>query len=454
MTYETALAYLAGLNESGIRPGLERIEKALSFLGSPHLKFPHVLIGGTNGKGSVVSMMGSVLQKAGFLTGRYTSPHLNRFEERIVVGTDSLSPEHLTDLVDLVMTSDAELSYFEFATAMALVHFAAEKVDIALLEVGLGGRWDATNATDPILSVITSVAEDHREWLGDTIEEIAAEKSMIVRRNRSLIVNGVEPAALNVIRKRADYLSSRLILGGQDFNIRWAEPPDTVHYTGRRWDLPGLRLGLGGRFQLENAATSMAALECLIEEGFPVPEVAVIEGLATVQWPGRFQDLGGDPKILVDSAHNRPAVQALVQSLDAGQDIVWLISVLRDKDLEGMAGEMLQRGDRFVLVSLDHKRSCSLAEMQRRVPGNAAVVTAQTVEEGLTKAIAQAGKDGIVVVAGSIFLAAAVLKVMEKQNPESRSQPLDKAQGSPSTPLGTVSPPTGGPVEGEPGDRS
>jgi dihydrofolate synthase/folylpolyglutamate synthase len=412
MTYESALAYLAGLNESRIRPGLGKISRALISLGSPQFKYYHVVVGGTNGKGSVVTLMASILESAGYHVGRYTSPHLHRFEERIAVDGDSLDPVELEDLVLTIKALGIDLSYFEFATAMALVHFARRPVDIALLEVGIGGRWDATNVTDPILSVITSIAVDHREWLGDSLEEIAAEKAMIMRRARPIIVGGAGSEALGVILKEADRVGSRVILSGRDFSARWEGTGSTLHFEGRKWGIPGLKLGLAGGFQLENAAISLAALECLADEGFIIPRTAVFEGLATASWPGRYQDLGGQPNILVDSAHNRAAVKALVQSLGVEQNIVWLFSALRNKDLEGMAGEMLCAGNRFVLVPLDHPRAYKLDDMKNRMPVGSIWTTAVSTGEGLREAVRQAGAGGRVVAAGSVFLAAAVLETI------------------------------------------
>jgi len=421
MTFATALAYLAGLNESRIRPGLERMERALVSLGSPHLNFPHVVIGGTNGKGSVVSLMASVLGAAGFTVGRYTSPHLSRFEERIVTGKTPVSSVELQDLVDTVKASHVELSYFEFATAMALVHFGRRPVDIALLEVGLGGRWDATNATDPMISIITSVAMDHADWLGESIEKIAAEKSMIMRPNRPLVVNGAGPAALETILGEVHSSGSVPVLNGRDFSAGWESPGGTMWFKGRRWNLSGLTLGLPGSFQIENAGTSLAALECLDERGFPVSGSAVAGGMAAARWPGRFQDLGGTPRILVDSAHNRAAVRSLVRSLDKVQNVVWLFSALKDKDLEGMAAEMLQAGKRFVLVPLAHPRACSLEEMKKRMPGGAQITAVGTVAEGLKKAVSQAGATEIAVAAGSVCLAGRVLEEMGNREPQAGS---------------------------------
>jgi len=408
----SALDYLDGLQESRIRPGLERIEKALACLGSPHLGFPHIIVGGTNGKGSVVAFLGRVLGAAGFSVGCFTSPHLHRFEERIVVDHDPVDSGTLENLVEEVRGTGIELSYFEFATALALLHFNRKAVDIAVLEVGLGGRWDATNATDPIVSVITSVSLDHTEWLGADVSGIAVEKAMILRPGRPLIVNGVGAAALEAILSTARSFNAIPVLGGHDFSAGWEDPGRSMWFRGKRWSLSGLSPGLPGMFQMENAATALAALECLEERGFNLDPAAIAGGISEAVWPGRFQDLGGAPDILVDAAHNRAAMDALIRSLQGRKRIVWLFSALVDKDIEGMGAAMLEAGKDFVLVPLDNPRACPLGDLERRIPRGARAVAALTLAEGLKTARSLAGPDGTVVVAGSIYLAGEVLRIV------------------------------------------
>ena len=410
MTRPSALAYLAGLKESRIRPGLERIRRALVLLGSPHLNFPHHIVGGTNGKGSVIALAGSVLEAAGFSVGRYTSPHLHSFEERIVVDGAAVGSSDLEDLVDVVRACGVELSYFEFATAMAAVHFSRHRVDIALLEAGLGGRWDATNATDPLVSVITSVDMDHTEWLGEDIRGIALEKAMISRPNRPLVVGETGPDALEAILSAARSVNSIPIVSGREFSSGWGPSGEGMWFKGTKWEMSGLRPGLPGLFQVRNAATALAALERLDGGGFPMDLPAVARGIAAARWPGRFHDLGGSPRVLVDAAHNTAAVRCLVQSLGGEREVVWLFSALSDKDIEGMGEVMLSAGERFVLVPLDNPRACPLEEMKRRMPPRAGVTAAADVPEALRLARSLAGSGGTVVAAGSIYLAAEVLR--------------------------------------------
>ncbi|MBN2720364.1 MAG: bifunctional folylpolyglutamate synthase/dihydrofolate synthase, partial [Proteobacteria bacterium] len=289
-------------------------------------------------------------------------------------------------------------------------------VDIAVLEVGLGGRWDATNATDPIVSVITSVSLDHTEWLGTDVSRIAVEKAMILRPGRPLIVNGVGAAALEAILSTARSLHAIPVLGGQDFFAGWEDPGHSMWFQGRRWNLSGLSPGLPGLFQLENAATALAALECLDERGFNLKPAAIAGGISEAAWPGRFQDLGGAPDILVDAAHNRAAVEALIGSLRGRKRIVWLFSALADKDIEGMSAAMLEGGKDFVLVPLDNPRACPLSDLKGRISRGARVAAALTLAEGLNTARSLAGPEGTVVVAGSIYLAGEVLRIMGRRD--------------------------------------
>ncbi|UCG38698.1 MAG: bifunctional folylpolyglutamate synthase/dihydrofolate synthase [bacterium] len=413
MTYELALAYLAGLNESRIRPGLERISAVLSRLGSPHLDYPHIIVGGTNGKGSVVALMGAVLDAAGYRAGRFTSPHLERFEERIVVAGREAAPAEVADLGSAVRRTGVDLSYFEFATAMALLHFSRSGARVALLEVGLGGRWDATNATEPILSVITGISLDHQSWLGESIREIATEKGMIMRRERPVVIGCDDEDALQVLLSMAGSAGAKVLLRGRDFRARWEGQGDTLQFEGRRWSMSGLRLGLPGRFQIGNAAVALAALEVLDTEGFPVDGRHVAEGLEGARWRGRFHLFGGSPAIIVDAAHNREAARALVGSIPEGASVVWVLSALGDKDLGGMATEMLRVGSRFVLVPLDHPRAMTTGELRSRMPPEALVTLSGSLPEGIEEARRQAGEKGLVVVAGSVFLAAKALGTLE-----------------------------------------
>ena len=415
MTYELALSYLASLNESRIKPGLERIREALAALGSPHLNYPHVLVGGTNGKGSVVSFMGAALSAAGYRAGIFTSPHLQNFEERIVIDSQPVGRDELSGLVGAVKEAGVEMTYFEFATVMSLLYFARQRVDLAILEVGLGGTWDATNATDPVFSVITSVELDHQEWLGQTLEEVAREKSGIMRKDKPVIVGSMVSAARKIVLEQAEAVGSRVILSGRDFRAVRNATGSCLQFEGMKWSINELVPGLKGQFQLDNAACALASLEVLSGSGFEIRQVDAVRGIESAWWPGRFQVFEGSPPIIVDAAHNRAAVKALVASLDKGIPVVWLFSALSGKDIGGMTTEMTPLGRRFVLVPLDHPRGRTVRELEVEIPEGCDIKRVSDVRQGIEEALKLAGRKGCVVVAGSVVLAGEVLRELEKE---------------------------------------
>lgn len=415
MTYERALSYLVSLNESRIKPGLERIRQALSALGSPHFQFPHVLVGGTNGKGSVVTFMGATLTASGYRTGLFTSPHLHSFEERIVIGSKPVTRREFTELVSAVRATEVPMTYFEFATAMALLHFARQRTDIAVLEVGIGGRWDATNATHPVLSVITSVAMDHEKWLGHTVEEVALEKSGIMREGNPVVVGPLDPNAVRVVLEQGSAVGARVILYGRDFSARPEVSGGGFHFRGLRWDIRNLVPGMKGVFQHYNAACALAGLETLASDGFRISQDAAARSMASARWPGRFHEVAGQPPVIVDSAHNLAAVRALVASLEDRGEVVWLFSSLSDKDVGSMTAEMSRLGKRFVLAPLDHPRARTAGEMAEEMAEGLDVRLVHSVGEGVEEARRQAGEKGTVVAAGSVVLAGAVLRELGKE---------------------------------------
>ena len=430
MTPELAFSYLASLNESRIRPGFERIEEVLKRLGNPHKQYPHMLVAGTNGKGSVVSMICSGLSASGLNPGRFTSPHLHSFTERIAVGRNPITPDELALLVSDVRDADVDLTYFEFATAMALLHFKRVKVDVAVLEVGLGGRWDATNVTDPFLSVITSVDMDHEKWLGSSVEEVASHKAPVMREGKPVIVGPVSPPAGDVIVQYADRIGAQAAFSGTDFYASWEQGGQTLQFKGRMWSMDGVHLGLPGRFQLGNAACALAALETMASKGWSITAGDALQGVGHSRWPGRFQLIQGTPDVLVDAAHNPAAVRALVDSMEGVESVVWLVSALEEKDLEGMANQMAHKGNRIVLVPMDHPRAARVQDMARKLPGGFEIRSAESVRHGLELARVWAGNSGTVVVAGSVFLAAKVLEVLGIQDPSSFAMATEDKESS------------------------
>ncbi len=412
MTYQEAANYLSGLTETRIKPGLERIIRALNILGNPNSEYPQIIIGGTNGKGSTAAFMGSVLDAAGYRAGLFTSPHLYRFEERIRVGNQLLPSEDLPYLVADIRKTGVDLSYFEFTTAMALLHFSRAGVDLALLEVGLGGRWDATNAVDPVLSIVTGVAMDHSDWLGDTLEQVALEKVQILRPGRPAILGRIPQEVKEVVFDEAALIGAQVYLLGRDFRLGPAG--GKLVYSGLSRSMEGLDLGLKGLFQLSNAACAIAALESLEKTGINIPSDAVHKGLAEVRWPGRYHVVQESPRLIVDSAHNPDAIAALINALEGtGGPLVWLFSALKDKDTRGMAELIDGAGGAIYLVELDHPRAASVIDLREIFTGTGLKIFGeQSVSSGLERALSKAGRKGTVVVAGSVFLAGSVLGLL------------------------------------------
>ena len=253
---------------------------------------------------------------------------------------------------------------------------------------------------------------DHQNWLGHDLREIACEKAGIMRNLKPVVVGPVGPAARQCILDQARAVGADVVLYGRDFHAYHDMKATNLHYKGRKWDIKKLTPGLKGRFQLDNAACALAALESLAAAGMKISRRDAQRGIESARWPGRFERTGDSPTFIVDAAHNRAAVRALTDSLGEKTDTVWLISALSDKDLMGMALEMLRISSRFVLIPLDHPRGMTVEEMEGKMPEGCHIQKVSDIRQGISVARKLAGKDGRVVVAGSVVLAGEVLKVL------------------------------------------
>jgi dihydrofolate synthase/folylpolyglutamate synthase len=416
MTPAEAERYLDSLGEASIQPGLARIAEALRRLGDPHRRFPHVAVGGTNGKGSTVAFLASIFSAAGLRTGAYTSPHLRRFSERIRVDGEEIPPLILAGLATEVRDLGLPLSYFECATAIAMLHLARSRVEAAVLEAGMGGRWDAVNACDPVLTVLTTVSLDHQRWLGETVEAIAGEKAPLMRAGRPAVIGRIGGPALAVIEGVAGRMGARLRRLGRDFTLE-TEGGGVLRYRGPCWDLARLTPGLAGSFQLDNAACALAAAEELAGSaalrGLAGGEAAR-RGIDEARWPARFQVFPGDPPVILDAAHNPAGIAALLASLGEGRAPAWVFSALADKDLPGMARLIAPAAERIFLVPLDHPRAAGMGELHEAFrPWADRVEEAATAGEALVGARRAAGSGGRVAAAGSVVLAGMLLDLLE-----------------------------------------
>ena len=373
MTYAEAVSRLLALRggeQAGMRPGLERIETLLEALGHPERRYTLVQVGGTNGKGSVSAMLAAMLKAAGRRTGLYTSPHLVSFRERIRINGEAISEDGVVDGFEAVSTLVARLdaSMFEAATALALDHFAREGVDVAVLEVGLGGRLDATTVGAPAVSVVTRIDFDHQAVLGSTLEEIAREKAAIIRSGVA-ITCAQAPEAASVLRARAATVGIPLLVAGRDLWVRVERSTldgQQISCGGPDWELSDLRLALLGTYQPENALLAVAAARAL-----GVPEPAVRAGLAIVQWPGRLQVMGTPPRLVLDGAHNVGGARALAASLAAyfpGERPTFVIGIYRDKDVAAILGVLAPLAGRLIFTAAASPRAASPAALAECAP--------------------------------------------------------------------------------------
>jgi dihydrofolate synthase/folylpolyglutamate synthase len=353
LDYQAAIQFLYDLQLFGVKLGLENTRRLATLAGHPEERLRFIHVAGTNGKGSTCAMLESIHRAAGRRVGLFTSPHLVRFGERIQVNRQAIGEGEVIRLVEEMrglldrFPAQHRPTFFEVATVMALRHFVEQKCDLVIWETGLGGRLDATNIVSPLASVITNVAFDHEQWLGNTLANIAAEKAGVIKTGVPVITATAAPEALAVIRAAAQLAAAPLMQVGAEA-------------TGRG-PLATLELPLVGDHQRLNAATALATIEAL-QGLLPVPEAAVRTGLLHVQWAGRMQVVRGDPGQvnLLDGAHNPAAIEALTQALRRhypGQQPAVLLGILQDKDWRSMCGELLSLAKSVCLVPVASPRS-------------------------------------------------------------------------------------------------
>lgn len=409
MGYQASLDYLYSLQRFGIKLGLENTARLLERLGNPQDGLRIVHIAGTNGKGSTASALASILCQGGVRVGLYTSPHLHSFTERIQIDGKSASESEVADLIEEIRPVAEELgtTFFEFATALALLLFQRSGVEWAVLEVGMGGRLDATNVVSPELTLVTPVSLDHAEHLGSSLAEVAGEKAGIFK-SQVPVLSAQQPAAAGrVIRARALALDASFFCAGEDFS--WQATDDGFCYRGLDSTLAGLTSGLAGRHQLENLSLALAAAELLKRQGVSLPVEALRQGVAVVRWPGRLEWLPG--RVLLDGAHNPSGAEALGNYLlENGLDRVhWIAGLKADKDAEEILAPLLSKAGQLYACRPPVDEAIppqQLADLARSA-GVAAEVFASP-EQALDAALEARGEDETILVAGSLFLVAAL----------------------------------------------
>jgi dihydrofolate synthase/folylpolyglutamate synthase len=414
MTYQESLDYLTSLGRFGIKLGLERTEALLHELGNPQDLFQGVLTAGTNGKGSVCAMVASVLQASGYRVGLMPKPHLISYTERIQVDQRPIAETDfaalLTELQPSINKVAADLgppTEFEILTSAALYYFARAGIDLLVCEVGLGGRLDSTNVLDLGVSVITNIALDHTQYLGSTLEAIAAEKAGILKPE-SIAITGAQPPALAVIEAAARKQHIPMLRLGQEIELAaidkgWAGVQATV--TTPAGTYRDLRIPLLGLHQAENAALAVAAIDGLRSRGWGVSDGELRDGLARTRWPGRLEIIDRNPIVLVDGAHNPAGLQrslATVKNLAKDRPLVIVFGAMKDKDLPAMLAQLRAMETPVIFSAIDWHRAAAPADLARQFGAPASV--AESSGEALSRARERAGRDGIVFVCGSLYL--------------------------------------------------
>ena len=422
-TIEEALKYLQFDNWEQSAPGLARSRELLGLLGNPEQKLKFVHIAGTNGKGSTAAMLASVLQRAGYRTGLYTSPHLLRFHERMRVNGEEIDDKSLITLTNTVRRAAAQMrempTGFEIMTAIAFLYFVQERCDIVSLEVGLGGRMDSTNVIPaPEVCVVMNIGLEHTAILGDTLEKIAAEKCGIIKRGAHAVLFGQTEGVEAVAREKCTQEGVALTVTAQEKLERISSSLDgqVFKYRGRG----PYHLRLLGEYQLLNALTVIDTCTALRSRGWEkLTDEAIDSGLSAARWPGRLELLRRSPDFIVDGAHNPQCVDALMDSLAAlysGKKLIFLTGVLRDKDWQQMLRRALPLAKAFVVITPPSARALDENELAGwlRAQGIEAIPAAGT-DDGVRRALAMAGKDDAICSWGSLYFTGEVRKALTEQ---------------------------------------
>jgi len=413
MTYAEAVSRILALRggeRAGMRPGRERIEAMLDAIGHPERAFTIAQVGGTNGKGSISAMLAAALQAAGRRVGLYTSPHLRHYRERIRVDGRPISESDFVDGVDALGTliTRLDLTVFEAGTALALDHFCRERVDVAILEVGLGGRLDATTVGEPRVVVLGPIDYDHQHELGDTLTLIAAEKAAIIRTGAAFSARQ-HPEAEAVITGRAALMAVPLSLEGRDLHVTalgFTPDAQRLHLEGPDWRFADVACGLLGVYQPGNALLAAAAARELGAD-----EPAIRAGLRGARWPGRFQIFRRDPLVILDGAHNPAGARALAASLRAyfpGRPVTFVIGIMADKDAGGILAALRPLAARIILTASANPRAAAPETLRALLPPGTRVDVARSPQEALASASPEDPR-GLVCVAGSLSLIGDVL---------------------------------------------
>jgi len=408
--YGNCLNAMYGLRRFGIKLGLSTIRRILEELGNPQNHFACIHVAGTNGKGSIASGIASILNAAGYRTGLYTSPHLVTFNERISINGKPISNARVVaayKAVKNVHHGSREPTFFEFATAMALYDFGRETIDWAVIETGMGGRLDATNIVRPAVSIISNLSLEHQDYLGNTLAQIAAEKGGIIKKGVPVVTGVRQTGALSVLNNIAAAKSAPVLRLGKDFRVR-RKSGSTFTYFGMQNRWPDMKTRLMGRHQVDNAAISLAACECLSRGGASISEENCRQGLLNLFWPGRLEIVSESPRIILDGAHNLVAAQNLATFLAQETDqrpITMVIGILDDKPYKAMLSALIPVTQKVIFTrpKIDRGLPPETLYAEARQYGKEMMLLPD-VQQAVQRAVNQATPDDVICIAGSLYV--------------------------------------------------
>jgi dihydrofolate synthase/folylpolyglutamate synthase len=427
VNYNEAINYINNTGKFAINLGLQRIKRLCDLSGNPEKDLKVIHVAGTNGKGSTTTFISSVLISQGYRVGIYTSPYIERFTERIKINNDEISENEVARLVTEI-SSDIEKvelegmerpTEFEIITACAFKYFREQQVDFVLLEVGLGGRFDATNIVNPLLSVITTISYDHMNILGDTLGKIAFEKAGIIKISRPVVIYPQEKEAMEVLLAEAANKNANVKLVS---DMKYEVIQDSV--DGINFDVLGnreyknLKLNMTGSYQVMNALTALKTIETLIEEGVNIEYKAIYEGFASAAWPGRFELIHREPYIVLDGGHNIQGIEVLVSALKRyfpNKKIRIVCGMLRDKEYSKMIEKLTEISTDFIAVRANSPRALSAEELKVVIKAKGKnAEAAGSIQEGVKKALELTEKDEVLVFCGSLYMIGEVRGILKK----------------------------------------
>ncbi|MGM8214251.1 bifunctional folylpolyglutamate synthase/dihydrofolate synthase [Bacillaceae bacterium W0354] len=423
MNEQQAIEWIHQQIKFGIKPGLKRVEWLLKHFDHPEKKLKTIHVAGTNGKGSTVTYLRNMLQSHGYTIGTFTSPYIEQFNERMSINGDPISGEDLVKYVkdikplceQLAATQLGRPTEFEIITVIAFKYFFDQQVDYAIIEVGLGGRLDSTNVIEkPLLSIITNIGYDHTDLLGETLEEIAFEKSGIIKQHRPIVTNVTQAEAVQVIEKRAREVTAPLYKINQDYSYQWHKSNkigELFSFKSKELDIDSIQIQMSGKHQVENATLAIFSLLQLFKlEGIQMNQAKVISGVSKAFWLGRFEKISDEPTIILDGAHNVAAVETLIDTLSrryTNDQIHILLSVVKNKPIDDMIHLLKQNFSNITLTTFDYFKSYRYDEL-KIISEKHHILVAKDWKKALNKYNNKLQHDDVIIITGSLYFVSEV----------------------------------------------